>query len=197
MQQQNPSEVDYIISKLVEASQELDLVFKELNSILDIRTFSMEIFSQVDLEEELINIKSNLKSEIQLNKAVINTEFDTVKTIFSIKPYIHSILFNLVSNAIKYRDPSRVPVIAVRTRKLMDKVLLSVSDNGMGIDMNYIDKVFQLYKRFHFHVEGRGIGLFLVKTQVDSLGGSIDISSEVNRGTTVNIYLQQMQNEPQ
>lgn len=192
MEQHNPTEVSYIISKLVESSQELDLVFKELNSILDIRTFSMEIFSQVDLEEELLNIKGNLKTEISQNKAVITNDFRAVHTILSIKPYIHSILFNLISNAIKYRDPSRQPVIFVRTEKLMDKVLISITDNGLGIDMNYIDKVFHLYKRFHFHVEGRGIGLFLVKTQVDSLGGNIEIESEVNKGTTINIYLQQM-----
>jgi D-xylose ABC transporter substrate-binding protein len=192
MQQNSQEEVSYIISKLVESSQELDLVFKELNSILDIRTFSMEIFSQVNLEEELINIKSNLKTEISQNDAEIKTDFRAVHTLLSIKPYIQSILFNLISNAIKYRDPSRQPLIFVRTEKLMDKVLISVTDNGLGIDMNYIDKVFHLYKRFHFHVEGRGIGLFLVKTQVDSLGGNIEIESEVNRGTTINIYLQQM-----
>lgn len=192
MQQNSPGEVSYIVSKLVESSQELDLVFKELNSILDIRTFSMEIFSQVDLEEELVSIKGNLKTEIAQSNAIITTDLTAVKTLFSIKPYIHSIIFNIISNAIKYRDPSRQPVIFVKSEKFIDKVLISVTDNGLGIDMNYIDKVFQLYKRFHFHVEGRGIGLFLVKTQVDSLGGSIEIESVVNKGTTINIYLQQM-----
>jgi signal transduction histidine kinase len=152
----------------------------------------MEIFSQVNLEEELSNIKGNLQTEIQQNEAIIQNNFDSVATLFSIKPYIHSILFNLISNAIKYRDPARPPVIRIHTEKLTDnRVLLSVADNGLGIDMLYVDKVFQLYKRFHFHVEGRGIGLFLVKTQVDSLGGKIEIESEVNKGTTINIYLQQ------
>ena len=67
--------------------------------------------------------------------------------------------------------------------------MISISDNGLGIDSAYIDKVFQLYKRFHFHVEGRGVGLFLVKTQVDALGGSIDLESEVGKGTTFRIAL--------
>jgi signal transduction histidine kinase len=192
MHQDRPEEARFMIGKLVESSQELDLVFRELNSILDIRTFSMEIFSQVNLEEELSNIKGNLQTEIQQNEAIIQNNFDSVATLFSIKPYIHSILFNLISNAIKYRDPARPPVIRIHTEKLTDnRVLLSVADNGLGIDMLYVDKVFQLYKRFHFHVEGRGIGLFLVKTQVDSLGGKIEIESEVNKGTTINIYLQQ------
>jgi D-xylose transport system substrate-binding protein len=188
MQHSNPQEVKFIIDKLVITSEELDLVFKELNAILDIRTFSMEIFSSVDIVEAVNNIQSNLKSELDNSHATIQTEI-SVPTIFSIKPYIESILFNLLSNAIKYRDPERQSLIKIKTEKRDGRFLLSVSDNGLGIDLNYMDKIFQLYKRFHFHVEGRGIGLFLVKTQVDSLGGDIEIESQVNKGTTVKIWL--------
>jgi D-xylose transport system substrate-binding protein len=188
MQHAHPEELEFIIDKLVLTSEELDLVFRELNAILDIRTFSMEIFSNVNIPEAFVNIRGTLSSEIKHSHAIIHAEFE-VKMIFSIKPYIESILFNLLSNSIKYREPSRVPVIHVKTEKCEGRVLLSVSDNGLGIDTSYMDKIFQLYKRFHFHVEGRGIGLFLIKTQVDSLGGRIEIESAVNQGTTVKIWL--------
>ena len=178
-----------LIDKLILSSHELDLVFRELNAILDINTFSSQIFSQVNLEEEVESVIDNLKYEIRQNKASIETDLVEAKNIVSIKPYIHSILFNLISNSIKYRDPGRRPVVRVQSRLNRGKVMIVVSDNGLGIDSAYIDKVFQLYKRFHLHVEGRGVGLFLVKTQVDALGGNIDIESEVGKGTTFRIAL--------
>jgi D-xylose transport system substrate-binding protein len=188
MRHSDPEEIKYIIDKLIVTSGELDLVFRELNAILDIRTFSMEIFSLVDVSQAFRNVEGNLQAEIKHSEAVVSTDFQ-VKSIFSIKPYLESILFNLLSNAIKYRDPSRTPVVNISTRDDEGKFLLSVEDNGLGIDTNHLENIFQLYKRFHFHVEGRGVGLFLVKTQVDSLGGQIEIQSEVNKGTTVRIWL--------
>jgi D-xylose transport system substrate-binding protein len=189
MEYSNSEDIRSIIEKLIFSSQELDLVFKELNAILDIRTFSMEIFSPVNLEEELRNTQSNLKYEIDQTNAIIESDFSEVPTIVSIKPYVKSILFNLISNAIKYRHLQRQPFIRVCAKKMEGRVLLTVSDNGLGINTDYLDKIFQLYKRFHFHVEGRGIGLFLVKTQVDSLGGNIEIESEVEKGTRIKIWL--------
>ena|GEM_PF-2507894 len=179
-----------IIGRLLNSSEELDQVIKELNAILNIRTFSMEMLTRVDLDEEFDRVTQSLASEIETTRARVKKDFRAVRSITSIKAYIHSIIFNLISNAIKYRHPERDPVIMVKTEKLSDGVCLSVTDNGIGIDLtSHQEMVFQLYKRFHFHVEGRGIGLFLVKTQIDSLGGSIEIESEVNKGTKFKIIL--------
>lgn len=189
MEKVHGGDTEGIIEKLIVASQELDLVFRELNAILDIRTFSMEIFSPVNLGEEVKNILANLKYEIDQANAIIETDFSQVPVITSIKPYMNSILFNLISNAIKYRHLERRPVIKITSSKCQGRILITVADNGLGISQDYLDKIFQLYKRFHFHVEGRGIGLFLVKTQMDSLGGNVDIESEVGRGTVVRLWL--------
>lgn len=189
MEQSSGADTGGIIEKLIVASQELDLVFRELNAILDIRTFSMEIFSPVNLQEEVKGILGNLKYEIEQANAVIEPNFSDVPVIVSIKPYVNSILFNLISNAIKYRHLERQAVIRVASAKCEGRILITVADNGLGINTDYLDKIFQLYKRFHFHVEGRGIGLFLVKTQVDSLGGNVEIESEVGCGTVVKIWL--------
>ena len=189
MQDCDSSETRGIIDRLATSSQELDLVFRELSTILDIRTFSMEIFSPVNLAEEVAGVLSNLQDEVDQAKASVRTNFEEVSVIMSIRPYIKSILFNLISNALKYRHPERQPQVCISSQRQDSGVLITVADNGLGISPENQDKIFQLYRRFHFHVEGRGVGLFLVKTQVDSLGGSIEIESMPDLGTTVRIWL--------
>ena len=186
--QAKPEETQYIIDELTSASQELRLIFDDLNTILDIRTFSMEPLTEVDIEAELHHIIGNLQSEIRHHHVIINMDLK-VKTVFSIRPYIQSILFNLITNAIKFRHQDRQPEILIKTQVSDARINLSVSDNGLGIERGSLSSVFQLYKRLHFHVKGRGMGLYLVKSQVDSLGGTIKIDSQVNEGTTVSIYL--------
>ncbi|MFZ6010369.1 MAG: substrate-binding domain-containing protein [Bacteroidota bacterium] len=192
MRESDPSEVRVIIDKLLSSSLDLDGVIKDLNKILDVRTFSMATLTQVDLREEMNNVMHNLRADIDETHATIECDFNAVSTIYSIKPYIHSILFNLVSNAIKYRHSLRAPVVKIKTALNADGISLVIADNGIGIDLQaYRNTIFKLYKRFHFHVEGRGLGLFMVKTQIESLGGSIAIESEVDKGTTITICLKQ------
>ena len=110
------------------------------------------------------------------------------------KPYVESVLQNLLSNAIKYRHPDRVPVIALSTQLVDDYVCLTVSDNGLGLDTAlYKDKVFTLYQRFHTHVEGKGLGLYLVKTQILALGGKIELESKVGKGTVFKVYFKKQE----
>lgn len=100
-------------------------------------------------------------------------------------------MFNLLSNSIKYRLPGVPVTIHLQTRKVNDIICLSVKDNGMGIDLvKNNEKIFGLYNRFHSKkIDGKGIGLNLVKTQAESLGGNVEAESEVNCGSTFKIYL--------
>jgi signal transduction histidine kinase len=105
--------------------------------------------------------------------------------VHSVKAFIQSIFYNLLSNAYKYRSPERALSISVNARKLNDTVEITVSDNGLGIDLTkHRDSVFKLFKRFHLNADGRGLGLYLVKEQVEALGGTIDIQSQPDVGTT-------------
>ena len=97
---------------------------------------------------------------------------------------MHSIFFNLIFNSIKYRQLDTTPVIKIKSELIEGKIKISFKDNGIGIDLTkYGDKIFGLYKRFHFHVEGKGIGLFMVKTQIETLGGTIGVESKQGEGT--------------
>jgi ligand-binding sensor domain-containing protein/signal transduction histidine kinase len=177
-----------IIGKLIFATGELDTVVKDLSTILELRKNNISLITEVSLHEELRLIKENLEKEILETNAAIEEDFSKAPSIRTIKPYLDSILINLISNAIKYRHLDRRPLIQIKSEVIENKICLTVSDNGIGIDLSsYGDKLFTLYSRFHNHVEGKGMGLYLVKTQVVALGGKIEVESEIDRGTTFRI----------
>jgi signal transduction histidine kinase len=98
---------------------------------------------------------------------------------------MESIPQNLISNAIKYRSQKRIPEIFISTDLIKTGIELRVQDNGLGIDLQkFGNKLFGLHKTFHENSEARGVGLFLTKTQIEALGGSITAESEVDKGTT-------------
>lgn len=183
-----------IIKNLISSTAEMDTVIKDLNVILEIKSNNSNYFTSVDLYEELTLVRSNLSKEIAETNASIHASFDDAPVILSVKPYVDSILLNLISNAIKYRNPDKEPVIDLKTEPAGEFICLTVSDNGLGFDVNQQRRnIFSLYKRFHFHVEGKGMGLYLVKTQVTALGGRIEVDSQVNEGTTFRVYFKRRQ----
>jgi signal transduction histidine kinase len=121
-------------------------------------------------------------------QASVTFDFNDAPTISYSKPYLESIFQNLLTNAVKYKSPNRKPTIHFQSMLVDNHLELRVTDNGQGIDMEQFgDKLFGLHKTFHHHQEARGVGLFLVKTQVEALGGSIRVNSEVDKGTTFTI----------
>jgi signal transduction histidine kinase len=171
------------IEKIVTSTEDLDVVVGDLNTVLNIRRHS-ENLTEIDLESVLDRVKRTLEREISLTHAVITSDFSNEGKIFAVAAYAESIIYNLVSNAIKYRHPSRIPFIILRTEADDDAIVLTISDNGLGIDLGqYGHQVFNLYKRFHLHMEGKGLGLYLVKTQVESMGGKIELSSKPDEGS--------------
>jgi len=189
----DPKNDQEIIDQLHSSAEELDTIIYDLNGILDIKKGVHSAYNEVLLPERLEKVKSILRDKIEESNAVIEQDLQ-VKTIHAIPAYIESIFYNLISNAIKYRSPERAPLIYVKTFLENGFIILTVQDNGMGIDLQKSKtKVFTLYQRFHNHVEGKGLGLFLVKTQVEALAGTIQIESKVDEGTTFRISIPQKQ----
>jgi signal transduction histidine kinase len=176
------------LDKLISSTHDMDQVVKDLNAILNIKRHTGN-FSEVDLNESLTRTKRILEKEIEDTGTKIINNFSEADKVYAIAPYVESILYNLISNAIKYRDPERTPYIAIKTTHEKEFVCLAVMDNGLGIDLRkYKQNIFSLYKRFHLHVEGKGLGLYLVKTQIEALGGRVEVRSEPNEGTTFHVY---------
>ena len=176
------------LEKLISSTHDLDQVVKDLNAILNIKRHTGN-FTEVDLHESLTRTKRILEKEIEDTGTKIMHNFSEANKVYAIPPYVESILYNLISNSIKYRDPERTPYVAIKTTHEQEFVCLAVMDNGLGIDLHkYRQNIFSLYKRFHLHVEGKGLGLYLVKTQIEALGGRVEVRSQPNEGTTFHIY---------
>jgi signal transduction histidine kinase len=185
------TEADSIIKMMVRSTTELEHVIKDLGYILEAqKPGATMLTAAVDLNSTLAKVTAMLEYEIRETGASVETDFE-VETFFSLPPYIESILYNLLSNAMKYRHPDRRPVITIRSRPEDDLTFrIEITDNGLGIDLERNkDSIFNLYKRFHFHVEGKGLGLYLVKTQVTALGGRIAVESKIDQGTTFTLFL--------
>lgn len=168
---------------LLLSTVKLDNVIRDMNHILQVRHQISERKEPVLFSELVEDIKISIQNLFQQEDAVIQTDFSELNECFTLKSYMYSIFFNLISNSIKYRNGA-TPVISICSRRINNKVLLTFKDNGLGIDLATQEhKIFGLYNKFHFHTEGKGMGLYMTKTQVEILGGKISVKSCVNEGT--------------
>lgn len=157
------------------------------------------IKNNVNIEKEPVVIKEVFErvsslfiSETNDLTAKVETDFKA-SIIHTNKAYLESIFVNLLSNSIKYRSPNRLLKIKVDSElKSNGDLVIQFTDNGLGIDLSrYKDRIFGLYQRFHENTEGQGIGLFIIKAQVNAMGGTIDLKSTIDKGTTFTITFNQ------
>jgi PAS domain S-box-containing protein len=140
--------------------------------------------------EVLREVIEDLQPQIGEAKAELETQMDCPAVLFSRKN-LKSVLYNLLSNALKYRSPDREPRVKISCHPEEGYQVLTVRDNGLGMDMRQEDKIFALFKRLHTHVEGTGIGLYIVKKMVENAGGKIQVESQVGVGSTFRVYFKQ------
>jgi PAS domain S-box-containing protein len=177
-----------VVKGLLSTVNKLDTVILDLNNILQLKRNASETKERVVFSELVNGIEESIRSLVLRENVAIVAQFDEVPEMISLKSYLYSIFYNLISNSIKYRRPDICPVIEIKSIRREDKIELIFKDNGRGIDLKKSGHhIFGLYKRFHWDVEGKGVGLFTVKTQVEALGGKISIESEVDKGTAFKI----------
>lgn len=174
-----------VIEKLRPVINNLNETFDELVESLQIKQ-DLEIESEkILLEGSLQRILDGLKGEMNESQAVIETDFVDASEIHYPPKYLSSILHNLVSNALKYRSPDRKPIIKLKTKNNNGIIILSVKDNGLGIDLDkHKDDIFKIRKVFHEHPDAKGFGLYITKTQVETMGGKIWVESTPGEGST-------------
>ncbi|MEQ9262015.1 MAG: PAS domain-containing protein [Owenweeksia sp.] len=170
----------------------LEETIRHLNEVVAINT-------QVNDSLQVLNLKKHLNGAIGNVQAllktaggeIINTLSGDVK-VYAVPAYLDSVFLNLLTNSIKYRSKSRSLQIHLSFEQKGKQVVLSIVDNGIGIDLKrHGDKIFRMYKTFHNNKDARGIGLFITKNQVEAMGGKIKVESKVDHGTTFKIYLNQ------
>ncbi|NDK55658.1 chemotaxis protein CheB [Pontibacter fetidus] len=163
-------------------------VIKDLTDIAKVQRDVDGEVEQVDVKEVFDEVRDNMRELLNSEKAEIEVDFTKAPLIQFSKKNLHSVLYNLLSNAIKYKAKKRHPKVVLNTRRVDGYVLLTVSDNGLGISKANIKKLFTLFKRFHSHVDGTGMGLYIVKRLVDNANGFINVKSEEGKGTTFELY---------
>ncbi|SHI97079.1 sensor histidine kinase [Aquimarina spongiae] len=182
---ENPDEKIGLINEIKEISSSLNTTIEHLNEIVAIHTNKDQEKKIVKFQDALNIVTNGIGQMISLSNTQIITDFTRLNEISYIPAYLESILLNLITNAIKYKHPDRDPIIAIKAYEEEGSNYLKVSDNGRGIDMKlFKDKIFGMYKTFHYNKDAVGIGLFLTKNQIESLDGSISVESEVDKGTT-------------
>lgn len=187
---ENSELADYklIFDKLKNVAKNLSETMNALMDSLKAKTQNHDDLVDIRFKEVLDKVVQSLEGELITAEAAVTFDFNEVSVIRYSKSYLESILQNLLTNAIKYRSPDRTPAIHLQSFVKDGRTMLSVRDNGQGIDLKkFGDKLFGLHKTFHDHQEARGVGLFLVKTQIEALGGTISVESEVDKGTTFTI----------
>jgi PAS domain S-box-containing protein len=179
------NEYKLIFDKLRKVSNNLSETMNDLMDTLKVKAETNVERIQIRFRDILDKVIQSLEGELIMAEASVTYDFNGAPVIHYTKAYLESIFQNLLTNAIKYRSPDRKAKIHFESKISKGNIELHVSDNGQGIDLDkFGDKLFGLHRTFHSHEHARGVGLFLIKTQIESMGGSISVQSEVNKGST-------------
>jgi PAS domain S-box-containing protein len=166
----------------------LDSVVQDLNQILQVKSQVNEHKEVVIFSDLVEDIKNSIRNLIDKYGVTVSYDFSDISEFFTLRPYLYSIFYNLITNSVKYRQPDIPCMIRIKSRRETNGMELFFADNGTGINLEKKGgDVFGLYKKFHENGEGKGVGLFMVKTQVEALGGRISIQSKKNKGTEFKI----------
>lgn len=179
-----------LLDKITLSVERMSSTLRNLNHVLEQSTIEFDDVQTIDMNELLEKVMLPLSEELSTSGGKVLTDFSALNKVRFSKYQLESVLLNLLTNALKYRN-TEVPLqIQISTERVNEQALLKVEDNGIGIDLEKNrDRLFKLFKRFHDHVEGRGIGLHLVHSFVAGAGGRIDVDSEVGKGSTFFVYL--------
>lgn len=178
------------IEQIKTSADLLDEAIRDLNKILQVKSELRFKKEEVQFSSLVETIKTSLQNIIEKENTAIITDFKEVKSVMADRAYLYSIFLNLITNSIKYHQPGKPARIEITTHNGGDNLYIRFKDNGIGLDLKkHGKKVFGVYERFHPEIEGKGLGLFMVKTQVQILGGDIHLESEVNKGSQFIIKL--------
>jgi light-regulated signal transduction histidine kinase (bacteriophytochrome) len=142
----------------------------------------------VELSQVIGEVSLDLEALIRETGTVLEVAVEDCPYVQFSEKNLRSVIYNLLSNALKYRSPERVPYIRITCQTTSFYHVLTVSDNGLGIKSEGLSGLFTMFKRFHDHVEGSGIGLYMVKKMVENAGGKIEMESILGEGSTFRVY---------
>jgi PAS domain S-box-containing protein len=174
-----------MIQKFKESTVQLNTIINDLLEVLVIKNNPHTNKEEVDLAQAFEKVVLSVDSLLADEDIQLTTDFSQVPQVYYNAGYLHSILLNLLTNAVKYRSPDRALCIEVKAKKVDGREVLYFSDNGLGIDLKrFGERIFGLYQRFHHHKDSKGMGLYIAHSQAKAMGGNLSVTSEVDKGTT-------------
>jgi PAS domain S-box-containing protein len=181
-------ELKEIINGFNKSTHLLNETIEDLTKVMIIKDNTSIQKENISLKDIFENVFSQLTNQIELYKPILRLDLDSVSLLNTNKAYLESILLNLMTNSLKYSSKDRLLKITIIAQQSGNTIKLIFKDNGIGIDLTKNkDKVFGLYQRFHDYPDSKGLGLYLVKSQVEAMKGTIAIESQVNKGTTITL----------
>ena len=178
----------HLFSMLKSSADKLGETVRNLNEIISSNQDLLKPREARNLACEVDNTLKVLSGDIRTHNVQVVVDIPKELDIKVIPAYLDSILLNIISNAIKYRSPDREVILHIKAEQDEQFIQLSIADNGLGIDMKRnADKIFGMYQTFHGNKDSRGFGLYITKNQIESLGGRIEVESEIDKGSTFKI----------
>jgi len=179
-----------VVKRISTSVRKLDVIVKSLSSILSDPKVALRLFEECDLDLISKESRDILSAEIIESGVQIVTDFHSCQIISSVKAYLHNLFYNMLSNAMKYRKTGVDARIEITSQRFGTDVQIIFKDYGTGIDLAlHGHELFIPFKRFSTKIEGAGIGLYLIKTQMEALGGSIKVESVLGESTTFTVWL--------
>ncbi len=189
---ENPEDEEnkFIFQKFEESVKILNNTLGDLIDIVAVNKNKFDEKIDINIEETLKDVMESVKEDINKSGIAVNFDFSKCNEVSYPASQFRSILINMLTNAIKYRSPDKKAQVEITSSIENGFVRLDFADNGLGIDLKkYGSKLFQMNKRFHVGTEGKGIGLFIIKSQVEAMGGKVGIISEPGIGTTFSVFI--------
>lgn len=183
----NDTEVYYLLK---EAFKNLQETIVNLSEVSGYENCNKEDYKKLNLIRELERSIANIQAMIEEDGGIVTISRKSPLQVFVNPEYLRSSLLNILTNAVKYRKPTEALKISIKVDENKEYVVVSITDNGVGVNLDlHGEKIFGMYKTFHRHPDSRGLGLFIVKNQIEAMGGKVSVESEVGVGSTFKIFI--------
>jgi signal transduction histidine kinase len=186
---QQAEHVGPTLTRMLAAVERFKRTIDHLTEVSKLQKEHTPTTTAVNLAAVVEDVRQDLQPLVQAAGAKLVVDVTDFPPVNFSEKNLRSIVYNLLSNAVKYRHPDRTPCVDVRAHVQMGYTVLEVHDNGLGLDMQHVPRLFTMFQRFHDHVEGTGIGLYMVKRMVENAGGRIEVHSILGAGTTFFVHL--------
>ncbi|WP_324670507.1 sensor histidine kinase [Hymenobacter sp. GOD-10R] len=185
--EQRNDTVEYVLTLIQDAIERFRTTLSHLTEVTRLQE-GVEPAEAVDLGSLIEGVQLDLAPLLAVTPAQIDVVVTDCALLQVPAKTLRSVIYNLLSNALKYQHPERLPHIVIRCQQNEQEVELSVEDNGLGIDLEHQTELFGMFRRYHTHVDGAGVGLYMVKRMVEQAGGHVAVRSQPGVGSTFSVF---------